>query len=437
MFVVSLVLLAFAATECQEALRPVAAALQGNEAAKAAAMLEALRSQCSAYGSFHELAGAASALAGNFSVAADEFQRALTLDPQLSNDPAVILWFAQALLETNQSARLTTFLSTVKRPLAPPLLFSLGTLFAKHGDYRQAILYLRQIPVHLADDAVYFNLGLAYSHLRQFDDARKCYFQAIDKQPAHVEAYFRVGLDFAASGDLRKSLPWLLRARNFAPARPDISYALTEQLLALQYLDTAEQIAAEALTANPQNPLLMAAHGDVLLARGKTAEAVDSYQSALAQEPRLPGALVGLARVAATQGNIVEARKKLQEALSIDSENPVANGELGSIEVDEGDWTDAYRHLAKAWAADQSNLTIALRLARALEHLNRADNALHLLQPLAPALRDSSAFHFELAQIYAQLRRTAEAQVERGQVARLQAKSENSLRFEDPKVYVH
>jgi tetratricopeptide (TPR) repeat protein len=400
-------------------------------------MLDALRSQCSAYGSFHEFAGAASELTGNFRMAADELERALTLDRQLSNDPTVFLWFARALLETRQSARLTKFLSALHSPPSPPVLFSLAMLFARHGDYRQAIHYFQQIPPQLADDAVYFNIGLAYSRLRQFEEARKCYFEAIDKQSAHVEAYFRVGLDFAASGDLRKAVPWLLRARELAPERADIAYALTEQLLILQYVDTAEQISSKALAANPQNPLLRAARGDVLLARGKIPEAVESYQSALTLAPKLPGALLGLARVASTHGNTAEASQKLQEVLSIDPENPVVNAELGSIEVEAANWTDAYRHLAKAWSSDRSNLTVALHLARSLQHLNRAADALQVLQPLATALRDSPTFHSELAQIYGQLHRTAEAQAERGEAANLQANGQHSLHFEDPTTYVH
>jgi len=436
MFVVPLVFLTVATGGCEEALRPIVTTLRGNEPAKATAMLDAIRPRCSASSSFHQVAGYASELNGNFAAAADELQQAFALNPQLSNQPTALLWFVQALLETNQSARLKTFLSTRQGHLPPPLLFSLGTLFAKHRDYEQAIACLRQIPDESADDAVYFNLGLAYSHLRRFDDARKCYFQAIDKQPAHVDAYFRVGLDFAASGELRKAVPWLLRARDFAPARPDIAYALIEQLLPLQYLDTAGQIAGEALAANPRDPLLMVANGDLLLAQGKTAEAVGSYQSGLTVEPKLAAALVGLARVDAAQGNVAEAHKKLLAALSIEPDNPAVNHELGSIELEAGNWADAYRYLAKAWSADASNPMVALQLARGLQRLKRAGDALHLLLPLAPALRDSSAFHFELEQIYTQLGRTAEAQAERGQVAALQAKSANSLRFEDPKTYV-
>ena len=181
----------------------------------------------------------------------------------------------------------------------------------------------------------------------------------------------------------------------------------------------------------------MVANGDVLLAQGNTNDAAGNYQNAVSEEPKLPGALLGLARVEQTQGNTAEARKKLLDALAIDPENAAVCGELGAIEARDGDWANAYAHLSKAWSLDESHPTVALQLAQALQHLQRAPDALHVLQPLAPALRDSSAFHSALVQIYTKLGRSANAQAELGQVAALQEKSANALRFEDPKTYVH
>ena len=436
MFVVPIIILAFLTNGCEEALKPVAAALQRHEVDSASTMLEALRAQCNPSSAFHELAGIASELNGNFPVAAQQFQEAFSLNPQLSNDPKLILWFVQALVESNQAPRLVAFLNGKPRVLSPPVLFSVGMLLAKHRDYALAIKYLNQIPASLADDAVCFNLGLAHSHLRQFEDARKCYFQAIDKHPDHIEAYFRVGVDYAASGDLRKALPWVFRAHNLAPARPDICYALTGQLLALKYLDTAAQVAAEALVANPRDPLLMVANGDVRLARGNASEAAGFYQNALTQDPTLPAALLGLARVEEAQGKFGEARKNLLQALHMDPENSAASAELGSIEMQDGNWPDAYSHLSQAWSLDESRLNVALQLAQVLHHLMRDFDALHLLQPLAPAMHDSSAFHSELMQIYTRLGRTADAHLESIQVAALQSKAADAIRFEDPKAYV-
>ncbi len=437
MLCVHFVFLAFASAGCEETLKPIAAALQQHKPAEAAALLNALRLQCAGSASFHELAGIASVMGGNFTGGADELEQAFSINPRLSGEPTLFLWYAQALLETKQAPRLATFLAHKQGILSPPLLFSLGTLFAKNGDYQRAIKYFRQIPAETADDAVYFNVALAYSHLRQFEDARRFYFQAIDRNPANVEAYFRVGLDFAASGDTRKAIPWLFRARKFAPARPDISYALAEQLLLLKYFDTAQEVVTDALTKNPLDPLLMVAKGDVLLAQGTQPEAVASFQGALAIAPKSAAALLGLARVDLSKGKTEEARRQLEAALSIEPENPAANGELGSLETEDDDWSGAYSHLSKAWSADQSNPTLAVRLARTLQHLNRTTDALHLLQPLTPRLDNLPAFHFELAQIYTRLGKTVEAQSERQQLATLQAKSENTLHFEEPKTYAH
>jgi tetratricopeptide (TPR) repeat protein len=437
MFAVSIVFLALAGSPCGEAFKPVALALRQNEPAQAAALLETIGPPCSNSSSFHELSGIASTMNGKFGAAADELRLAFSLDPALANDPTLFLGYAQVLLETRQTAKLTAFLSAHQRNLSPPLLFSLGTLFAKYRDYSQAIEYLEKIPAAIADDAALFNLGLACSHLRRFEEARGFYFQAIDRHPAYVEAYFRIGLDFAASGHTRKAIPWLMRARAFAPARPDIAYALIEQLATLGYFDTARQVAVQALSSSPAEPLLMVGQGDVLLAQGAQSEAVTSFEAALKQDPKMVSALVGLARVAVAQGKIEEARGKLMEAAALDPDNPAVNGELGSISFEDGNWVDARGYLSKAWSADQSNPQIALRLARTLERLNRPADASRLLLPLTRVLGDSREFHYELLQIYGQLGKNAEAQKEREQVAALQARSEHSLRFEEPKTYAY
>ena len=434
--VVPIVLLALAANACDDSLASAALAVRQNEFTKAAAILEGVRLQCGESAKFHELAAIVAELNGNFTQASKEFQKCFTLSPERTHDPTLLLWYAQALIESHQTVRLSAFLAAKGRVLTTPLLFSLGTLFAKHGDYDQAIHYLQQIPSAAADDAVYFNLALAHSHLRRFDEARKYYFLAIDKHPDHVEAYFRVGLDYAASGDTRKAIPWLFRAKDLAPGRPDIAYALTEQLLALEYFDSAEQVIEAGFAANPQNPMLTAAKGDLLRLQGD-AGASALYESALKLEPRLASAQLGLALIEKSHGHNAEALKRLSEALSASPENPAVLAELGALEVEDADWRAAYSHLSKAWSLDPSVPDLGVHLARAMRNSGRPNEALHLLQPLAQTLRDSPALHSELAQIYRALGRPADAEAEFSQISALRARSSNALRFEAAKTYVH
>lgn len=355
----------------------------------------------------------------------------------LQQEPILVLWLAQTLLETKQSDRLNTLLAAHRNSMPAGLLFSLGTLFAQHAMYKQALDYFELVPAEAADDALYFNLGLCYSHLQQFDDARRSYFAAIDKHPDHVNAYFHVGLDYVANGNPRMAVPWMYKAQSLAPGRPDIAYALAGQLTELEYFNSAKEVLARASQSAPRDPLLMAAEGDLKRAQGNTAGATTSYQKALTEKPGLPAALVGLARIDLETGKEMEARGLLNGALARDPQDPIVNGEMGLFEARTGNWDAALKHLERAWEQNHSNPTIALELARAYQQKARPEDALKLLQSMGPEMEDSAAFHFQLMQIYTLLHRSADAQLQRNAFSELQASSENVLRFDNPHTYVH
>jgi Flp pilus assembly protein TadD len=355
----------------------------------------------------------------------------------LQQEPILIFWLAETFLETKQIGRLDTLVSAHRNSLPTGLLFSLGTLFAQHARYKQALDYFKQVPPEVADDALYFNLGLCYSHLQQFDDARRSYFAAIDKHPNHVNAYFHVGLDYVSDGNPRMGVPWIYRAQSLDPGRPDIAYALAGQLIALEYFSSAEEVLVRASESAPRDPLLMAAEGDLKRAKGDTAGAVTSYRKALAENPELTAALVGSARIDLETGKEADARGLLNAALARDPDDPVVNGEIGLFEARAENWDAALRHLERAWQQNHSNPSIALELARAYAKKARLEDALRLLQSIGPEMDDSAAFHFQLMQIYALLHRSADVQLQRRALSELQASSENVLRFDNPRTYVH
>ena len=420
---------------CDESLRSANLALQGREFEKANAILEAAPSRCSQLPEVFELLGTARSLSGNLSGAEEAFRKAVSLHPK------------SARLQANlgiiclQNHHAEKGIAALEKSVAlgnsdSRVLFTLGSWFGERGDYRKAVEYLRRISGADADDAVSFNLGLGYSHLRQCDKARSAYFQAIDRRPGHAEAYFRIGLDYAASGDPRRAVPWLWRAEELGADRPEVAYVLAAQLLRLKYTQTAEEVVNAALEKSPGDPLLTVASGDVLQGKGDGSAALSKYQEAIAQRPQLPAALIGIAQVAISQGNDEEARKYLLEALAVDPGNPSANGPLGILEGRRGDWASAVSHLKSSWAADQSSASIGLELARALRHCGRLSDALQVLNSLQSRMADFSPFHLELATLYAQLHRTADAQAERALVATLQAQAHEELHFEDPSIYV-
>lgn len=376
-------------------------------------------------------------------VESGEWQKAAKLFDQIGGigsdfkNPIIVLWFAQTLIETKQLARIDRDLPPDHADMPPALLFSLGTLFAQHAMYPRAVEYFRRIPSVDADEAVYFNLGLCYSHSQEFQEARKFYFMAIDKHPGYIEAYFHVGLDYGSAGQNRLAVPWLLRAHQWVPSRADIAYALAEQLTQLEYFDTAQEVVAKGLEANQANPLLLVADGDLKQARGDADGAVRSYRKVLADNPGFAPALVSLARAEASKGKDEEAEAMLRSALSADPNDFSAAGELGLIEARRGAYESALTHLKKAWADSKMDAKIALELARVCLRLNQPAEALRALAPLQPVAQDSPALHLELAQIYNQLQRPTDAEAERKRVTEVQAQAQGMLHFESPKTYVH
>jgi tetratricopeptide (TPR) repeat protein len=354
----------------------------------------------------------------------------------LEQEPVLVLWLAQTLIETQQADRLDAALAAQRGSMPPGLLFSLGTLLAQHGMYAKAVDYFKQVPAEVADDALYFNLGLSYSHLRQFEDARRCYFAAIDKRADHADAYLHVGLDYASLGQGRMGLPWMFKAHSFDPDRTDINYALIEQLVTLEYFNSAKEVLVAASGKAPHDPLLLLAEGDLKRAQGDTSGAVLIYRKALQTQPASPPALIGLARCQTALGSDTEATISLNAALALEPHNPIANGELGLIEARHGNWAASLRHLEQAWAQNRSDPEIALELALAYRQTGRAADALPLLQSIAPQMEDSPPFHFQLAQIYASLRRPVEARRELDAFTSLKADSQNALRFDNPSTYV-
>ena len=355
----------------------------------------------------------------------------------LRREPILLLWLAQTMIETKRVEHFDSALSGLRSSMPPGLLFSIGTLFAQHGMYQRAIDYLEEISPESADAPTLFNLGLAYSHLHRFEQARGAYFATIDKNADNVNAYFHVGLDYASSGKPRMAIPWLYRAHALAPERSDITYALTEQLIGLEYYDSAKALVSKASTNTRPEPLLLVAEGDVALAKSDPGAAMRSYQAAVRLKPGFPAALVGLARADIALGKTTDARVLLQTAITNSPEDVSISGELGVLEEKDGNSRSALTHLERAWEQDQSNTTTALALARVYEREKRPTDALRVLSVLAPVIQDSPAYHLQLARLYTALHRNADAKAEQDLVNALQNRSHDGLHFESPGTYIH
>ena len=451
------------------ALSAITSELSGNNSAAEGFFLKAISIEPKS-AKLHEQLGAAYLRNGNPAAAAVQLREALVLDPNnetakkyligayvgsqawssaadlfdriggrsaVGYEPVMLVWFAQTLLETKQFDRLNRELSPRDPKLLPSALFSIGSVCAKSSRYESALAYWQAIPMEAIDDAVFFNLGLAYSHLSRFADARKNYFLAIDKHPDHVDAYFRVGLDFVSEATATKALPWLSRAYQLAPERNDIACAFAEQLIQLGYIDTAGKILDEAaVKSGASDDGIEVAKADLKQATADLDGAAVNYRALLEKRPAFVPALLGLAKVSSLKGNDEEARAALLAAYAADPGNPEASGRLGLLEMRDEHWDSAAQYLKLAWAKQKSQPDVALALSRIYRHSNQPLEALQLLQACRAAVQQSAAYHLELAKVYTQLHRSSDAEAERKRVSELQSQAVGSLRFDPPKTYV-
>ncbi len=352
-------------------------------------------------------------------------------------DPEFRLLLTGCLLATGQEQRAIAMLPTPQDKEPSPLRFSLGLKLAEHGLYGPAINQFSAIPEPERDAAVWFNLGLAHSRQQQFEAARAYYFTVIDADSAHVEAYFRIALDFADQGESSKAIPWLWRVRRMAPQRADVAAALAEQLISAHYLQSANAVLeAAALTGNSDR-LLEVAQGDLAMEQARIPEAASHYQKALELDANSGAACAGLARSLLAQSRDTEAGQLLRGFLARRPADTAVNFELGLLEVQGGNFTAAIPMLERAWNAGRFNLRLAADLARAYRRSNRAADAVALLRPLRPRFLGNRTYHYELAQAYTTLKRTAEAEAELAAVQRIEKSGHEGLRFTAPAIYIH
>ena len=166
-------------------------------------------------------------------------------------------------------------------------------------------------------------------------------------------------------------------------------------------------------------------------------EAASHYQKAFELDPDSGPACAGLARSLIAQSRDTEARQLLTEFLARRPADIAVNSELGHLEVEGGSCASASAMLERAWNAGRFSVRIATDLARCYRRMDRAADAVALLQPLRPRFLGSRAYHYELAQAYTSLKRTMEAQAELAEVQHIDKSGHEGLRFAPATIYIH
>jgi FimV-like protein len=345
-----------------------------------------------------------------------QYRRALsyldTAETRQSRDPILLLVLTEAYYGTAQAERAReTAVRLAHLPgVDPKVHFSLGLVLAEHGEYQLAADQFEAIPADERDVATEMNLGMAYTKLKNFETARAAYQRAIRLDPRDPEPYYHIGADESVLGNHHAAVDWMTEAHNQAPNRPDISFALVEELIHSRNYEQARGVLTLAIAAHPNDPSLREASGDLFAAQDQRHDAVKAYQECLELNHRSVSARLSLARVYEEMGQTESARAALAEVLKLSPRNAEAEAQLARLAFEAGNEQEALSLVEKALIHDPNDLLANeyhAKLQLRNGQLNEARQTLERLVRLDP---QRSRFHLLLGQVLARLNQSEDAE---------------------------
>ncbi|HVU23122.1 MAG TPA: tetratricopeptide repeat protein [Opitutus sp.] len=286
----------------------------------------------------HHNLGVALLETGKFDDAAQEFQRAIALEP------------AHALAH-----------------------YELGTIFLRRGEWAEAATEfaaaLAAAPRHVA---ARLDLALALGRLGRTEEAIAQDRAVLAVDPQAQDARTNLGALLLARGDTAGALSLLREAVAGAPELAEAHYQLG---LALDRTGATAAAAAELREAARLEPRMVAAPlalGNVLAGEGDEAGAADCFREAIRLDAGSAEARFAWGTLLAQQRRFPEAIALLREALNLDPAHVEARANLGNCELVTGDADAAIADFEQVLRAAPANAAVRENLAIAREIKRRA-----------------------------------------------------------------
>jgi len=311
---------------------------------------------------------------GKLEEAAAEYRALLKTKPDYAEAHANL---GVVLARLNRYDEAATAYETALRlnPKLTPILLNLGILYHRTGQYEKAVTnlekFLASSPNHTQARQL---LGIALVELGRDEEAI-----------AQLEPIFAAGTeDSATLYSLGLAYVRLDRARQqdvidrlaSAPGGLAVSRLLRGQAL-LKRLEFEKAVAEllEAQKLNPDLPRVSYSLGLCYVKMGRNKDAIAAFESEARRNPRDFATLYYLASVQEAEGNLDAARKNLEAAIQLSPQSTEANALLSKILAKQGSSTDALSTLEKAVAADPADPVKRYQLARLYRQLGRKADA--------------------------------------------------------------
>jgi tetratricopeptide (TPR) repeat protein/2-polyprenyl-3-methyl-5-hydroxy-6-metoxy-1,4-benzoquinol methylase len=164
--------------------------------------------------------------------------------------------------------------------------FNLGSLHFGAGEFELALHNYREA-IRISPDfsAALVGMGNALDSLGRTAEAVASYQRALEISPCYAEVHFNLGILAIAQGRQDDAIESLLRAIEIKPDFSQARDTLAIELSKIEDLDVAETSYRRALAIDPESERILCALAMILLARGKSSEALPLLVPALERGP--------------------------------------------------------------------------------------------------------------------------------------------------------
>ncbi|KAL6559166.1 hypothetical protein OROHE_006535 [Orobanche hederae] len=240
------------------------------------------------------------------------------------------------------------------------VLTDLGTSLKLAGNSQEGLQkYYEAITIDPHYAPAYYNLGVVYSEMMQFDTALNCYERAAIERPMYAEAYCNMGVICKNRGDLESAIACYERcltvSPNFEIAKNNMAIALTDLGTKVKLEGDIDQGVAHYNKALYYNWHYADAMYNLGVAYGEMLNldmAIVFYELAFHFNPHCAEACNNLGVIYKDRDNLDKAVECYQKALSIKPNFSQSLNNLGVVYTVQGKMDDAASMIEKAIVAN-------------------------------------------------------------------------------------